>query len=201
MRLTVFLVTAAIMMTCYAERLAARHPGRDDWQQPERMMDSIGVAAGMTIGEPGAGDGYFTLKLAHRVGPEGRIFANDIAAYKLEQLRKKAAELSFENITTILGEVEDPLFPDSTMDMVIMVYVFHDLEKPVPFLQNLRRDLKEGAGLYLIERDPERFGAQFNHFMTRDEVVEKVRESGFRVLKIIDDFPRDNIYVCVPDAD
>jgi len=177
-----------------------QHPGRDEWQQPERIMDSIGVRVGMTIGEPGAGDGYFTFKLAKRVGPAGKIFANDIDEGKLKILQRQAAHETLSNITTILGEVEDPLLPDSTMDMIVMVYVFHDLEKPEKFLGNIRKDLKKGAKLYLVERDPERFGERYKHFLTRDEVAGLVRNGGFRVIKIIDDFPRDNIYVCIPDS-
>ena len=163
-------------------------------------MDSIGVKAGMVIGEPGAGDGYFTLKMARRIGARGKIYANDIDGNKLASLRKKSAENGLRNITTILGEVEDPLLPDSSMDMIVMVYVFHDLEMPVVFLKNLLYDLKPGAKLFLIERDPARFGGEHRHFMNRDEVVAKVKAGGFRVEKIIDDFPRDNLYICVPES-
>ncbi len=178
----------------------AQHPGRDEWQQPERIMDSIGVDTGMVIGEPGAGDGYFTFKLAKRVGSAGKIYANDIVEGKLASLRRQSEVQGIKNITTILGEVEDPLFPDGNMDMIVMMYVFHDLEKPEIFLRNLISDLKPGGMLYLIERDPERFGATYRHFLSRDEMVRKVKAGGFRVTKIIDDFPRDNIYVCIPNS-
>ncbi len=183
----------------YAD-LVAQHPGRDQWQQPERLMDSIGVKTGMIIGEPGAGDGYFTLKMASRIGAQGKIYANDIDESKLASLRKKSAEKGLSNITTILGEIEDPLLPDSSMDMIVMVYVFHDLEKPELFLKNMLRDLKQGAKLFLVERDPARYGGEYKHFLTRDEVVARIKSGGFRVEKIIDDFPRDNLYVCAPES-
>ena len=194
-----FLLPAIFFLFQYTD-LEAQHTGRDAWQQPERLMDSIGVKAGMIIGEPGAGDGYFTLKMARRIGAQGKIYANDIDRDKLASLRKKSVENGLRNITTILGEVEDPLLPDSSMDMIVMVYVFHDLEKPVVFLKNLLHDLKQGAKLFLVERDPARYGGEHKHFLTRDGVVAKVKAGGFRVEKIIDDFPRDNLYICVPES-
>src|SRR5210317_2229391 len=78
--------------------------GRDSWQQPEKVMDVIGVKAGMTIGEPGAGDGYFTFKLSKRVGKSGKIYANDIKEDELEKIRNRCKTEGIKNIKTILGE-------------------------------------------------------------------------------------------------
>ena len=115
------------------------YPSRDQWQQPERVMDAIGVKAGMIIGEAGAGRGYFTFKLSGWVGSTGKIYANEIDPHHLETIKQKCIERNIFNIETILGEEGDPLFPDGQLDMVIMVYVFHHLLSPTEFLQNIAR--------------------------------------------------------------
>ena len=94
--------------------------GRDHWQQPEKIMDIAGVKEGMIIGEAGAGSGYFTYHLSERVGNQGRIYANDIVRSELKKIRKHCLENKISNITTILGEEKDPLFPVEQMDMVLI---------------------------------------------------------------------------------
>src|SRR5512139_590228 len=79
--------------------------GRDKRQQPEMVMDVLGIQPGMTIGEVGAGHGYFTFKLSRRVGPEGRIYANDIDRHALERIEERAKKEDVDNIVTVLGEV------------------------------------------------------------------------------------------------
>ena len=110
---------------------------RDSWQQPEKVLDALGVKPGMTIGEVGAGNGYFTFKMAQRVGPTGLIYANDIDQAALRSIEAGAKRRKIEQIVTIRGEVDNPLFPPGAMDLAIMVYVFHDLANPVGLLKNL----------------------------------------------------------------
>lgn len=161
-------------------------------------MDSIGVKPGMIIGEAGSGDGYFTFKLAKRIGGNGHLFANDIVKSKLRHINKKCKEDNISNITTILGEVEDPLFPKDSLDMVIMVYVFHHLDNPVKFLENTKTSMKPGATLVIVERDPERFGKEYNHFLKKKEVVKKIAEANYKLINLFTFLERDNIYVIQP---
>jgi ubiquinone/menaquinone biosynthesis C-methylase UbiE len=170
---------------------------RDEWQQPEKIMDVIGVKPGMVIGEPGAGGGYFTFKLAKRIGPKGRIYANDISKKSLKKIEEKCKEERIENIITILGQTEDPLLPKKQMDMVIMVYVFHDLSSPVPFLNNLKKSLKPGATMVFVERDPEKTTSNYekNHFYKREKIIRLTGEAGFKLVRIETFLKYDNIYI------
>lgn len=172
---------------------------RDDWQQPETIMDTIGVKPGMVIGEAGAGRGYFTFKLAKRVGATGIIYANDINEDVLKTIRERCEKEKITNIITILGKEKDPLFPVEAMDLVIMVYVFHDLEQPVPLMQNIKPSLKPGAVVVIVDRDPDRFGQEYHHFMKKEEVVKKIKAAGYEIVKIHTFLARDNIYVCRPE--
>ena len=147
---------------------------RDTWQQPEKVMNVIGVKKGMVIGEPGAGEGYFTFKLAKRVGNSGKIYANDIDEFKLETIKNRAKSENVNNISTILGNVTDPLFKDLKLDMIIMVYVLHDLEKPVEFLKNIKSNLKSNAKLVILEQEPEKTG--YYHFLDQKTLLKIVKD-------------------------
>jgi len=171
---------------------------RDDWQQPERIMDSVGVKTGMKIGEIGAGEGYFTFKLANRVGKEGLIYANDISDKKLDKLQEHLKHQNISNVRVVKGNEDDPLFRETALDMIIMVYVFHDLSDPVKLMQNAKRYLSPGAPVVIVDRDPDRYGRWRSHFMSRSELVEKVEQAKYRIVKTFTFLPRDNIYICLP---
>jgi SAM-dependent methyltransferase len=163
-------------------------------------MDVIGVKAGMSIGEVGAGNGYFTFKLAQRVGPTGAVYANDIDRSALRSVEAGARRRNLENIITVRGEVADPRFPPGVMDLVIMVYVFHELAEPVKLLQNLKPSLKPGAPLVILERDPEKVGGSSGHFYHADRILGLVAEAGFELRRVETFLPRDNIYILRGDA-
>lgn len=168
---------------------------RDSWQRPEKVMDVIGVKPGMVIGEAGAGRGYFTFKLAKRVGDTGKIYANDISRRALNYIQGRCRREGIDNIEIILGEVENPLFPKSQMDMVIMVYVFHHLKRPVEFLKNIKPSLKPGAPLVILEQDPEKSDEAIGHFLKKEVILDKVKESGYELVWIETFLPKDNIYI------
>lgn len=167
---------------------------RDRWQLPEKIIETIGVRSGMVIGEAGAGEGYFTFKLSPHVGEKGIIYANDIDKDALRKLEKRAAKERIKNIKTIAGKVTDPLFPNGQLDMLIMVYVFHDLARPLPFLENIKLDLKPSAPLVLVEGDPEKYYGE-GHFYALDKVVELVTSAGFTLTRTETFLPRDTIFL------
>ena len=172
--------------TCVLSNQESR---RDRNTQPERVMDIIGVKPGMVIGEAGAGTGYFTMKLASRVGDSGHVYANDINEKSLRTLKQRAEDRNLENITTIIGEVTDPLFPDGSLDLVMMVYAIHDFEEPVEFLENLKADLKENATVVVLDQDPAKTGS--SHFLKFDRLRSIFNEAGYELVKKEDFLERD----------
>jgi len=200
--------SGAIESFVFSSQVPAGEGGdRDSWQQPEKVLDAIGVTAGMTIGEVGAGNGYFTFRLARRVGPTGLIYANDIDQDALQEVAAGAKRRKIEHIITVRGEVANPLFPSGVMDLVIMVYVFHDLAKPVELLRNLKPSLKPNAPLVILERDPKKMLSAKGHFYDQDKLLKLTSEAGFKLVRVDTFLPRDNIYVlrsndpCTPPAD
>ncbi len=190
---------AWILLIIAAGGLAAfDDPTRDSWQQPEKVMEAIGVKPGMVIGIAGAGEGYFSLKMAPKVGPTGKIYSNDINQSKLDELKEKYLAKNIRNIQIIAGEYEDPLFPDGSLDMIFMCYVIHDVGSPRAFLKNMRKDLKPGARLVILERDPVKVPSAADHFWSRKKLLRIVKDAGYRLVRTETFLSKDNIYIFEP---
>jgi len=193
-----FSATALGLAACLTAAIApsfGRDADRETWQPPEQIMDAVGVRAGMRIGEAGAGEGYLTFHLARRVGDRGVVYANEISEGDLETIRIRAQREGVDNIVTVLGEIEDPLFPEKDLDMVIMVYVLHHLDRPIEFLQNLEGYLKPDAPVVIIEKNHDTERSHPPQFMTGRQILETIEESGYELEKTETFLPRDTIYV------
>jgi ubiquinone/menaquinone biosynthesis C-methylase UbiE len=169
---------------------------RDARLQPERVMDAIGIRPGMVIGEAGAGRGYFTFKLARRVGDPGKVYANDIDRDALDHIRQVCRDENISNVVTVVGEVEDPLFPVPGLDLVMMVYALHDFARPAAFLVNLRKYLKPGGTVVVLDQDPDRTGDR--HFLDRERLVALFGESGYELARDERFLERDLLLVFRP---
>jgi len=172
-----------------------RNADRESWQPPDQIMNAAGVKAGMRIGEAGAGEGYLTFHLARRVGDRGIVFANEISRAHLETIRDRARREGVDNIVTVLGDIEDPLFPEKDLDMVIMVYVLHHLDRPVDFLENLEGYLKPGAPVVIVEKNTDTDRSDTPQFMSRSQIVAAIEEAGYQLERTETSLPRDTIYI------
>ena len=169
------------------------NPSRDKIEQPDKVMEAVGVKPGMVVGEVGAGRGYFTFWLAKGVGQSGKVFANDIDGSALAAIERRSESEKVTNVETVLGTVEDPRFPAASLDMVFMVNAFHDLEKPVELLVNLLPALKPGATVVIMDREQVR--AADRHFLTRAQVEEIVGRSAFEIVRIETFLRYHNLYI------
>jgi len=172
----------------------ARSP-REEWQPPDKIMDAIGVNPGMVIGEPGAGSGYMTFYLAERVGDKGKVYANDISRSALDEIVSRAKREEVENIEIVMGEIEDPVFPVDDLDMVIMVYVLHMLDKPLEFMENVKKYMRSDTPLVIIERNTHQDRAHAPSFMSNQQILDMLEETDY-VLERTDTFlAKDTIYI------
>jgi ubiquinone/menaquinone biosynthesis C-methylase UbiE len=162
----------------------------------ERAMDVVGVQSGMVVGEAGAGDGYFTLPMARRVGARGAVYANDISRRALDRLQSNARRERLENIHIVEGETDDPRFPRRDLELVVIVHAFHDFSRPVEWLRNVKQYLRPGASVAVIDRDPGQ-GAE-DHFWPRERILRYAEEAGFEPVKIVDEVSRHLIIVLKP---
>jgi ubiquinone/menaquinone biosynthesis C-methylase UbiE len=198
-KLTIF---AAVFMAGCTAAGTSQQQSLEEWesqtferQPPEQVMDAAGIEPGMVVGEVGAGRGRFTLHLARRVGPEGRILANDIDAESLELLRERCADANLSNVEIILGEVDDPLFPEATLDMAFMVATYHWFDQPVAMLKNILTALKPGATVFLVEPDPVRGPGGTDHGVSAERMRREAAEAGFELVRTETFLPEDLIFV------
>ena len=173
---------------CAAQDLDSRDRERDAKYKDSLAIDIVGLKKGMFVGEVGAGDGYFTLMLANRVGPEGRVYANDIIEKgALEVIKHRARKKNIKNIITILGTEETPNLPEGKLDMVFIVLAFHDFTKPVKMLCNIATSLKPSGKLVIIDFTADKSpGTSDLRVFNRQDLQEWVNQSPF-TFELIDD--------------
>jgi ubiquinone/menaquinone biosynthesis C-methylase UbiE len=164
-------------------------------EQPDKALDLIGIQPGMTIADVGAGTGYMTLRIAKRVGPKGKVYANDIQPEMLERLGENARRANLDNIETVLGSESDAKLPEGRMDLIILVDVYHEFSRPQEMLRSMRRALKADGKLVLLEykkEDPSIPIRPDHKMLTADAKIE-VEAEGFELDKVIDVLRRQHI--------
>jgi ubiquinone/menaquinone biosynthesis C-methylase UbiE len=172
-------------------------PEREAEEAPDAALDAIGIARGATVADVGAGAGYITWRLAERVGPSGKVYANDIQPQMLDLLRKNMEARHLTNVETVLGAVDDPKLPAARMDLVLLVDVYHEFTEPEKMLRKIRESLKPDGRLVLLEyrkEDPS-VPIRPEHKMSVAEVRAEVQPEGFRFDKTLETLPRQHILI------
>ena len=124
---------------------------RKTTEQPEHVLDVLGVREGMTVADVGAGSGYFTVRIARRVGPRGRVLATDLQPEMLDLLRAKVATAKLVNVVAVLATESDARLPRNEIDLVLMVDVYHELPRPMATLAQVRASLRPDGRVALVE--------------------------------------------------
>ncbi len=167
-------------------------PERADIEQPDAVLDALHLAPGSTVADVGAGSGYFTVRLARRVGPTGRVIASDIQPEMLRLLERRVREAHLANVTPVECTERDARLPEAALDLALLVDVYHELARPAETLSQLRRALKSDARLVLVEyrgEDPA-VAIKPEHKMTLAQVRLEVEPRGFRFVDSLE-FLRD----------
>ncbi len=161
-------------------------PDRDKWQKPDQIMDALQIADGSTVADIGAGAGWFTIRLARRVGPRGTVYAQDVQRQMLETIRRRVAKEGLENVEPRLGEGSDPNLPDASLDAVLVVDVYPEVEERVSFLRNLGTALKPNGRIGIVNYKPGHGGPgpapDEGMRVDREQVEADAEAAGLRVL-------------------
>ena len=124
---------------------------REEFEQPERVVDALKLQKGMVVADIGAGVGYFSLRIAKRVGSEGTVLAVDIQPEMLSLLKQNQEREGLTNVEPILGTVKDPHLPQDVIDLALLVDVYHECQYPEEMITQIRNSLKKNGRLVLIE--------------------------------------------------
>lgn len=131
----------------------ANEDARDKRNEAQVVMDLANIRAGMTVADIGAGEGYYTVRLAERVGADGRVLAQDISREALERLGRRVERDRLENISIKLGEVDDPQLPPDSFDRIFMVHMYHEVAEPYAFLWRMWPALTAGGQIIVVESE------------------------------------------------
>jgi SAM-dependent methyltransferase len=170
---------------------------RDVEEEPDRALRILKIAKGAVVADIGAGSGYMSIRMAKIVGPQGKVYANDIQLGMLDLVRKNMEKAKLTNVVPVLGTVEDPRLPAGVLDLALMVDVYHEFSRPQQMLQKIRESLKPDGRLVLLEyrgEDPQ-IPIRPEHKMTREQVKLELEHEGFTLKTVNEDLPRQHIFV------
>jgi ubiquinone/menaquinone biosynthesis C-methylase UbiE len=162
---------------------------RDDRREAATVMDLADIRPGMTVADIGSGAGYYTVRLAERVGKKGRVLAEDIDKDALARLGSRVETEHLDNVSIKLGTEDNPELPEHSFDRIFMVHMYHEVTEPYAFLWHLRPALKPGGAVIVVEADrptnqhgipPKQLFCEFDHVGFRlTEFVRKPELAGY----------------------
>jgi SAM-dependent methyltransferase len=158
------------------------YPDRDKKLQIDRVMDLLGITAGKSVADIGAGSGWFTVRAAARVGANGTVFAEDINPKAIEYITARAQKERLTNVRTVLGTPDDPKLPLGSVDAVLMLKVYHEIAHPADVMKLLHESLRTGAKVGIIDRN----GNGTDHGLQREIVEKEMGEAGYTLVSRYD---------------
>jgi len=164
-------------------------PKRDEQLQVNRVMDMLGIEPGKNVADIGAGSGWFTVRAARRVTDAGTVYAVDINPKAIQFVAERAKKEHLRNIKTVLSTPDDPELPPDRINAVLLLKTYHEVAHPVVLLKNLRKSLRPGAKIGIIDRN----GNGTDHGVGKEVVVREAAEAGYELLDSNDFVKSDGV--------
>jgi ubiquinone/menaquinone biosynthesis C-methylase UbiE len=160
-------------------------PDRDAWQMPDAVMDAMGIADGSHVAEIGAGGGWFTVRLARRVGPNGIVYAQDVQAQMLEAIRRRIDREGLGNVRPVRGYSTDPRLPRESVEAVFIVDAYHEFSNPDAMLRGVAAALRPGGRLGVVDfaKAGGGPGPPLDERVNQALVVDQATAAGLRLLR------------------
>lgn len=172
---------ALVCVGCNAlKRTAYEGFDRNEWQHPEEVIRSLGLQAGGKVADLGSGSGYFTVRLASAVGSTGKVYAVDVDREMNDYVAQRAQEEGYNNIEVILAEYDDPLLPESGVDLIFTCNTYHHLENRVQYFTNARKYLRPNGRVAIVDFNGEGwFQKIFGHWTASEVIQKEMEEAGY----------------------
>jgi SAM-dependent methyltransferase len=174
---------------------------RDATEQPEKVIDALNIVPGSVVADVGAGTGYFSLRIAKRLGPDGKVLATDVQPEMLRQLSEAMKKAGVKNIERLLATANDSKLPANKVDLALMVDVYHELQDPERMMAQIRKSLKDEGRLVLVEyraEDPD-VPIRPEHKTTLRQIRYEIEPMGFRLKDVFEFLPHQHVEVFVKD--
>jgi predicted methyltransferase len=171
-------------------------PERELEENPDLAVSLLGIKPGMTVADVGAGVGYYSIKFAAKVGPSGKVLATDLQPEMLRLMRRRLEREGVTNIEPILGSETESKLPGASIDMAVLVDVYHEFSEPRKMLASLRRALKPDGRLILLEfrKEDPKVPIREEHKMSVAVVKQELMADGFELDKLVKDLPWQHIF-------
>jgi ubiquinone/menaquinone biosynthesis C-methylase UbiE len=179
-------------------------PDREEEQKPDEIIRKMSLKNGDVVADIGAGTGYFTRRLAKAVAPSGQVYAVDIQPEMLSRLRENMEKAGARNVVVVLGETDDPKLPPESLDWILLVNTYHEMQQPKASLARMREALKSSGKVALVEARLEGDSAAHvpkEHRMSTKQVLAEWQPAGFRLVDLYEFLPTQHFFVFekVPD--
>jgi ubiquinone/menaquinone biosynthesis C-methylase UbiE len=179
--------------------------GRDGWQHPDRVIESLAIREGDVVADIGAGSGYFVPRLSRAVGASGRVYAVEVDAETVAELRELVEREQLTNVEVVLGEYGDPLLPDAQVDLVVTVLTYHHIDQRAEYFAHVRGDLSSrGRVAHLDDRDDLTgiLGLMVTdgHFSNVDAMVGEMSSAGYERVESYDFLPAQSFQIFAPTS-
>ena len=160
----------------------ANEVSRDRAGEAAGVIKLLGLGAGQTVADIGAGGGYYTIRVSHVVGPKGLVIAQDVVPRYLSDLKRRVARAGLTNIRFVLGSGSDPKLVPASIDTALMIHMYHEIAQPYALLDRLRVSLKPGGQLAIVDLDrPSEM-----HGMPKATLICEVRSVGYELVSVTD---------------
>jgi len=197
-RLRASVVLAVVLAAAVSLAAEKKQDSRDTWQQPDRVVKDLELKRGETIADIGCGTGYFTFRLAKAVGPEGKVYAEDISEKALKSVSDRVAREKLANIAVVKGDATDIKIPDAACDAAIVVNVLHHVpeDKRLGLMKDTVRAMKPGGRLFLIDwRVDAKIRHDLNRRIPKDQLLALGKDAGL-TLETEHDYLVHQVFLC-----
>ncbi|HSK30877.1 MAG TPA: methyltransferase domain-containing protein [Candidatus Limnocylindria bacterium] len=175
-------------------------PKRDAYQKPHEVLAALNLKPGEVIADIGAGSGYFSFRLGHHVGAEGKVFAVDVSPDMIRHINRRVRELKVNNVVSVLADPDDPLLPDRSVNRFFICDVWHHVENQTKYLSLLKKMLKPGGEVVMIDFHKKELpvGPPLQMKIAREDLIKQMESNGFRLRKEHSFLPYQYFLVFVP---